>query len=109
MNDNITIVCGTLSNQSDGIQLYQTASIQDLHILKNRLPNSRVRHSDINKHIQQNCDATTRILTTDTIKDLAIHVPESRGTQLYLQAAVGLFATTSLGLHLWLHVVCGLD
>ena len=61
MNDNITIVCGTISNQGDGIQLYQAASIQDLHILKNRLPNSRVRHSDINRHIQQNCDATTQI------------------------------------------------
>lgn len=34
MNDNITIVCGTISNQGDRIQLYQTDSIQHLHILK---------------------------------------------------------------------------
>ena len=88
MNDNITIVCGTIPNQGDGIQLYQTASIQDLHTLKNRLPNSRARHSDINRHIEQSCDAATRVLTAVTIQELATHVPESRGTQLYLQAAV---------------------
>ena len=88
MNDNITIVCSTIPNQGDGIQLYQTASIRDLHTLKNRLPNSSVQHSDINRNIKQNCDATTRVLTRATIEDLATHVPESRGTQLYLQAAV---------------------
>ena len=88
MNDNITVVCGTIPNHGDGIQLYQTASIRDLHTLKSRFPNSNVRHSDINKYIKQNCDATTRVLTTTTIQELATHVPESKGTQLYLQAAV---------------------
>ena len=84
----IVIVSGIISNQGDGLQLYQMSSITDLHTLKNRYPNSSVRHSDINKHIKQKCDATTRVLTKQTIKDLAIHVSESKGTQLYLQAAI---------------------
>ena len=88
MNENITIVCGTLPNPENGLQLYQIASVRDLHLLKNRFHNSKVRHSDINRHIKQNCDATTRVLTMATIEELSTHVPESKGTQLYLQAAV---------------------
>ena len=88
MNENITIVCGILSNSGDGLQCYQTACIQDLATLKLRNPNSLIRHTDINRHIRQNCDATTRILTTTTIQQLAEYVPESKGTQLYLKAAV---------------------
>lgn len=72
----------------DGLQCYQTACIQDLATLKSRDPNSLIRHTDINRHIRQNCDATTRVLTTTTIQQLAERVPESKGTQLYLKAAV---------------------
>ena len=88
MNTNITIVCGILPNSGDGMQCYQTACIQDLATLKSRNPKSLIRHTDINRHIKQNCDATTRILTTTTIQQLAEYVPESKGTQLYLRAAV---------------------
>lgn len=88
MNENITIVCGILSTTGDGIQCYQRATINDLHTLKRRNPNSIVKHSDINRHIKQNCDATSRLLTNRVIEELAQYVPESRGTQLYLKAAV---------------------
>ena len=88
MNSNITIVCGELENTSGGLQCYSTATIHDLHTLKSRYPASTVKHSDINPLIKQNCDATTRILTKTTISELHAHVPESKGTQLYLQAAV---------------------
>lgn len=82
MNENITIVCGILPNSGDGLQCYQTACIQDLATLKSRNPKSLIRHTDINRYIKQNCDATTRILTTTTIQQLAEYVPESEGTQL---------------------------
>ena len=88
MNSNITIVCGELTNSGDGMQCYRTATIHDLRALKNRHAGSIVKHSDINPFIKQNCDATTRILTTKTIEELSTHVPESKGTQLYLRAAV---------------------
>ena len=91
MNENITIVCGVLPSTggAGGIQCYQIATINDLHIiLKRRNPNSIVNHSDINRHIKQNCDATSRLLTDKVIDELVQYVPESKGTQLYLQAAV---------------------
>ena len=88
MKENLTIVCGILPNSGDGMQCYQTACIQDLATLKARYPKSLIRHTDINRHVKQNCDATTRILTTTTIQQLAEFVPESKGIQLYLKAAV---------------------
>lgn len=72
----------------DGLQHYSTATITDLHILKLRCPKAEIKHSDITPHIKQNCDATARILTQKTVDLLAAHVPESTGTQLYLQASV---------------------
>ena len=42
---------------------YTTATIRDLILLKQRKPSSTVRHADINPHIKQICNATTRILT----------------------------------------------
>ena len=88
MNEKITIVCSVLPDHGDGMQVYQTASIRDLHTLKSRNPSSFVRHSDINRHVKQNCDATARILTSTTIEELATFVPESKGTQLFLKEAV---------------------
>lgn len=88
MNENITIVCAKLPASKDGMQHYLTASIQDLLSLKACKPNVTVKYSDIYPHIKQNCDATTRVLTKDTIQELAQHVPESKGTQLFLQACV---------------------
>ena len=88
MSENITIVCGILPNGGDGMQCYQVATIDDLYTLKSRNPNSVVKHSDINRHIKQNCDATSRVLTEKVIQELAEYVPEAKGTQLYLRAAV---------------------
>ena len=88
MNENITIVSGIPPNSGDGLQCYQTACIQDLATLKSRNPKSLIRHTDINRYVKQNCDATARILTTTTIQQLAEYVPESRDTQLFLKAAV---------------------
>ena len=88
MNENITIVCGILPSTGDGIQCYQVASVNDIHTLKRRHPNSVVRHSDFNRYIKQNCDATSRFLTNKVIEELAEYVLESKGTQLYLKAAV---------------------
>lgn len=89
MNENITLVCGILPTAGHGeLQCYRTATIKDLHTLKKRNPNSIIKHSDINRHIKQNCDATSRLLTSNVIAELAQFVPESKGTQLYLKAAV---------------------
>ena len=90
MNDKISIVAGMLPKNGDGIQQYSIASIQDLKILKHRKPNCTIRHADIiiTPHVHQNCDATVRVVSTQTNDDLSTHVPESGGTQLYLQAAV---------------------
>ena len=85
MSENISIVCGI---DGDGIQCYQVATIDDLYTLKSRNPNSIVKHSDINRHIKQNCDATSRVLTDKVIHELAQYVPEAKGTRLYLRAAV---------------------
>ena len=49
MNEKITIVCGILPSTGGGFQCYQIATINDLHILKRRNPNSVVKHSDINR------------------------------------------------------------
>ena len=49
MHENITIVCGILPSTGGGFQCYQIATINDLHILKRRNPNSVVKHSDINR------------------------------------------------------------
>ena len=58
------------NNSGDGMECYRTATIHSLRALKNRHPGSIVKHSDINPLIKQN------------------GVPESKGTQLYLRAAV---------------------
>ena len=90
MNEKITIVCGVLPSTSgvSGIQCYQIATINDLRTLKRRNPNSIVKHSDINRYVKQNCDLTARLLTDTVIEELPHYVPESKGTQLYLRAAV---------------------
>lgn len=88
MNENISIVSEKLSGFKDGLQHYKTASIQDLISLKARWPAVKIKHSDITPHVKQNCDATARILTQNIVSELAQHVPESTGTQLYLQASV---------------------
>ena len=88
MNKNITIVCGKLPSDGSGIQHYQVASIDDLFTLKHNHANSTIRYADISRHIKQNCDATSRVLTSKAIEELSVHVPDSKGTQLYIQAAV---------------------
>lgn len=88
MNDNTTLVFGKLEATRDGMQRYLTASIQDLNALKACNSGINLKYSDINPHIKQNCDATVRIISQNIIQKLAEHVPESTGTQLFLQAAV---------------------
>ena len=90
MNENITIVSGVLCDHKDGLKRYHTATIRDLQTLKKKKRNASatVKHCDITPHVKQNCDATARLLTCTTIAQLAKYVPESKGTQLYLQAAV---------------------
>lgn len=44
--------------------------------------------SKVFRYYTTHCDATARILTQGTVDLLAQHVPESTGTQLYLQASV---------------------
>ena len=41
------------------------ASVQDLHHLKNKHPNSIVKPGHISLYIHQNCDATSRVLTDE--------------------------------------------
>lgn len=38
--------------------------------------------------IRQNCDAAGRVLSQKLVDELAVHVPGSESTQLYLQAEV---------------------
>jgi len=87
MNDKITLVCGVLPDSKDCIKKYMIASIKDLLKLKRTVPNCGFRHSDITPHIKQNCDATSRVLTNQTIQHLA-SIPGSSATQLFLIAAV---------------------
>ena len=87
-NRNIKIVCGKIPSEGSGIQQYQVASIDDLFTLKHRHSNSIIRYAEISRHIKQNCDATSHALTNKAIEELSFHVPESKGTQLYIKAAV---------------------
>lgn len=92
MNRNTTIVCGTrrrCTNISNSLHWRPS----DTKI------NANIKHSDINRNIKQNCDATARVLTTLTIQHLATFVPESKGTQLYLKGHMNHFEITSLVHH----------
>ena len=55
-------------------------------------PASTIKHGDVSPYICQNCDATFRVLTQTVIVELKVHVPGSKGTQLYLQVAVWMHA-----------------
>ena len=88
MNQNIQIVAAVIPGVSDGLQQYKIASIHDLISLKHLNPNSKVRYADITPRVRQNCDATTRVITKDTIDDLNHYVPSAHGTILYLQASL---------------------
>ena len=70
------------------MQKYKLASIHDLISLKHLNPNSKVRYADITPRVKQNCDATVRVITKDTIDDLCHYVPSAQGTILYLQASL---------------------
>jgi len=76
------------SDKLKAIECRTIASIQDLCYLKQVYPSSHIKHGDFSPYIYQNCDATSRLLTQTTIEELQFHVPGSKGTQLYLQAAV---------------------
>ena len=73
MNQNIQIVATALQDTNDGLQKYMFASIQDLKTLKHYYPNSTVRYSDITPRVRQNCDATVRVISKNTINDLGKH------------------------------------
>ena len=92
MNDKLTLVCGVLPDTKDCIKKYHIASILDLTRLKRKEKNCGFKFSDVTPHIKQNCDATSRVLTQQTIQHLAVLVPESTATQLYLTAAVSTHA-----------------
>lgn len=93
MNCNKTIIAGLYVKDSKNkdpktLKCRNVATVQDLCHLKTVFPNSIIKHGDISPYIKQNCDATSRVLTQNTIEELQAHVPGSQGTQLYLQAAV---------------------
>ena len=91
MNRNRTIIAEVQEKDdplANAIEYKSTASIHDLHHLKRVFPASTIKHGDINIHVHQNCDATARVLTSNVIDELKVHVPTSNATQLYLQAAV---------------------
>jgi len=75
----ITLVCSILLDTKNCIKNYLVASITDLLKLK--------RHSGITPNVKQNCDATSRFLTKQTIQHLAESVPGSSTTQLYFIVA----------------------
>ena len=87
MNKKLSIIA-SIGNQSDNIFKTKVASIQDLHLLKHLKPTSTIKYADISSLIKQNCDATSRVLSQKAINELASNVPDSEGTQLFLQAAV---------------------
>ena len=87
LNSNISIVADNFSCAS-GIRTAKIASVHDIRILKQVLPNASVKHADISPLINQNCDAAGRVLNAKLIEELAKHVPGSEATQLYLQASV---------------------
>lgn len=89
MNQNHTIIAEIQEpGESIAIEYKSIATVQDLHQLKRVFPASIVKHGDISTRMHQNCDATTRVLTSTVIKELQAHVPASNATQLYIQAAV---------------------
>ncbi len=87
MNKRISIIA-SIGNQSDHISKANVACIQDLHLLKHFKPTSTIKYADISSVIKQNCDATSRVLSQKAVDELASSVPDSEGTQLYLQAAL---------------------
>lgn len=89
MNLNRTIVAEIQeSSDSTAIECKSIATAQDLHQLKRVFPASVIKYGDISTHMHQNCDASTRVLTTTVVTELEVHVPASNATQLYIQAAV---------------------
>ena len=80
MNQNIQIVAAVIPSVGDGLQKYKLASIHDLISLKHLNPNSKVRYADITPCVKQNCDATVRVITKDTIDDLCCYVPLAQET-----------------------------
>lgn len=72
MNLNRNIVSEVIEGPSS--KLLSTATVQDLHQLKRVYPSTAVKYGDITKHIRQNCDATSRVLTVKVITKLTDHV-----------------------------------
>ena len=87
MNKKIRIIA-SIGNQSDHTSKTKVASIQDLRLLKYLKPTSTIKYADISSLVKQNCDATSRVLSQKAVDELASNIPDSEGTQLYLQAAV---------------------
>ena len=88
MNQNIQIVAKVLIDEKDGFTKYTLASIQDMKTLKCSNSNAKVRYADITPHVKQNCDATIRVISKNTIDESGKHVPTAHGTILYLQASL---------------------
>ena len=76
------------NGSADSIETTRTASIQDLHLLKRVNPATVVKYGDISRHVRQNCDATSCVLTNQVIVDLDRCIPGSTAMQLYLQACI---------------------
>ena len=76
------IVASTTSD--NGISRNHVATVQDLCLLKQKVPNASLKHSDISPYIHQNCDATSRVLTNLVVSELAKNVPGSEATQLLM-------------------------
>ena len=80
LNSNISIVADNFSCAS-GIRTAIIASVHDIRILQQVLPNASVKHADICPLINQNCDAAGRVFAK-LIEELAKHVRGSEATQL---------------------------
>ena len=87
MNKKISIIA-SVDSSGGHISEAKVASIQDLHLLKHLKPTCTIKYADISSLIEQNCDTTSRVLSQKAVDELAANIPDSEGTQLFLQAAV---------------------
>ena len=113
MNDRLTLNCGNFGGTTDGFQRYQTADVQDLRKLKLCNPSSSIKFADITPHVKQNCDATSRVISQQVVKNLKTFVPGSKRkhsfTCLQQQQHMSPFKTIALVLLLWWQEVSGKD
>ena len=87
MNKKINMIA-SVDSSGGHISKAKVTSIQDLHLLKHLKPTCTIKYADISSLNKQNCDATSRVLSQKAVDELAANVPDTKGTRLFLQAAV---------------------